>query len=256
MSLLLGLLYVFGIVLRQLSKDTTMGAMYFGSVPQAIFSLFVYGTLLDSISTVFTNVYKDSVVCAFLLLIVVVIAALTLMNMLVGVLCEVMTHVASKEKERMAMIFVSEQIATALQEVDTDHDGMISKEEFEHILMNPKAAKSLNDIGVDVLDLCEFADFFFQSDKHGEVFDEKWSFEKFMQVVMQVRGINPATVRDIVDLRKFIHTENTFRNSLLKVLEENQITMAKNQTKMASSQNTLAQKLDASPKSIGGFRTS
>merc|ERR1712190_704090 len=120
----------------------------------------------------------------------------------------------------------------AIAELDTDMDKRISKEEFEHILLNPKASKALNNIGVDVVALVDFADFFFQSDKHGECFNEKWSFQEFMEFIMQVRGVNAATVRDIMELRKFIHAENTHRNTVLKLLLENNVTLARNQTKI------------------------
>merc|ERR1712187_570330 len=97
--------------------------------------------------------------------------------------------------ERMAFTFAKDQILTALSELDADQDEFISKEEFVDMVCNPKASQALRDIGVDVLALVDFADYFFQSDRHGEKFDGQWSFDQFMEKVMQVRGINSATVR-------------------------------------------------------------
>jgi hypothetical protein len=233
MFLLLGFLYVFGIVLRQLSDGTDMGKRNFSSVPHSVFTLFARATLLDGIAELFMDAWAESSLCAILILIVVIATALTLMNMLLGVLCEVMTNVSQAEKEKMANNFASEQITMALAELDKDHDGCISKEEFEHIITNAKAAQALVSIGVDLEALIEFADFFFQSDKHGETFDHTWPFEKFMERIMEVRGENPPTVKDLVKLQKFIHAENTDRNLMLKSLQANQATLAANQAKMA-----------------------
>merc|ERR1712217_875737 len=109
------------------------------------------------------------------------------MNMLVGIICEVMTGVSSRETEDIALKLVKERIRVCLHKADSFKDGHISKAEFEHIITNPGAAKALAYAGVDVVALIDFADFLFQSDKHGEQFDVELDFDEFMSVVMQVR---------------------------------------------------------------------
>merc|ERR1712087_440938 len=63
MALLVGILYVFAIVLRQYSMNTDMGQKYFSSVPHALFTLFFHGTLLDSITTLMKDVGGESIPC-------------------------------------------------------------------------------------------------------------------------------------------------------------------------------------------------
>jgi hypothetical protein len=47
-------------------------------------------------------------------------------------------------------------------------------------------------------------DFIFErEDEHGEKSDKQLTFGEFMEVVLQLRGTNQATVKDVVDLRKF-----------------------------------------------------
>lgn len=229
-SLLIGVLYVFGIALRQLSVDTEMGETYFSSVVHAMFTLFTQGTLLDGITDIMEDVYEESLSCLLLFLAVVFLGALTLMNMLVGVLCEVMMHVAQHEKDHLARTLIKEQLQMTLEEIDSDNDGFISKEEFVHMICCSKATQALKNAGVDVVALVDFADYFFQSDRHGEAFEEKWSFDRFMEEVMRVRGLNQATVRDIVELRKALHSDNTYRNAMLKHIQDNLITLSKNQS--------------------------
>merc|ERR1712151_764360 len=154
------------------------------------------------------------------------------MNMLVGVLCEVMNRVAAEEKERMDFNFAKEQILDALHRLDVDHDEKISRKEFMHLITNSEANDAMRDVGVDVVALVDFADYFFQSDKSGEQFDGEWSFDDFMEKIMQVRGVNSATVRDTVDVQKFIHSAFTRQTAMLKHMQENLTTLARNQTKL------------------------
>mmetsp|Transcript_34779 Transcript_34779/g.64434 ORF Transcript_34779/g.64434 Transcript_34779/m.64434 type:complete len:179 (-) Transcript_34779:59-595(-) len=64
-------------------------------------------------------------------------------------------------------------------------------------------------MGVDVVALVDLCDFIFQDEMYLD-------FRHFMDLVMQLRGSNQATVKDIVDLRRFITMEF---NALLHALE-------------------------------------
>merc|ERR1712187_357589 len=68
--------------------------------------------------------------------------------------------------------------------VDADGDNHISKEEFAVLLSKRDAIIALKEVGVDVVGLVDFPD--------------------FMEQIMQLRGTNTATVKDIVDLRKLL----------------------------------------------------
>merc|ERR1711866_5110 len=105
----------------------------------------------------------------------------------------------------MALNYAKEQISIVLGEIDTNKDGIISKDEFVHLMNNQKAMNALTKVGVDVVALVDFADYFFQSDKHGREFNVQWEFDTFMDHVLQLRGARQSTVRDTVELRKFIH---------------------------------------------------
>merc|ERR1712039_765838 len=84
-------------------------------------------------------------------------------------------------------------------------DMLISKTEFCDILRNREATKALHGVGVDVVGLVDFVDFIFGGDDSEEDGNgTTLSFSDFMDVVLQLRGSNTATVKDVVDLRKFI----------------------------------------------------
>lgn len=218
LCLLIIVLYVFAIAFAQMTANTAIGTKYFSTVPEAMFTLLVYGTLLDNVGVLARELGKDSLFLAGLFGLFVLIAALTLMNMLIGVLCEVVNAVAATEKEEMLVTYVHQKLQRVVSLLDTDGGGTISKREFTQILENSDAVRCLQDVGVDVVGLVDFADFIFEEpdirlsedgvEEHNEV---ELDFTKFMQVVLQLRGSNNATVKDIVDLRKFM------RNAIMDI---------------------------------------
>merc|ERR1712226_1001435 len=100
------------------------------------------------------------------------------------------------------MQYVKSQLWAIFTESHVDQDGdlEISRKEFEDLLQQPKACKALQDVGVDVVGLVDFVDFIFHE---GAAFD----FPDFMFLILQLRGTNTATVKDMVDLRKFMTNE-------------------------------------------------
>merc|ERR1719456_1825505 len=77
---------------------------------------------------------------------------------------------------------------------------MISEEEFEMIMQSRAATRSFEQLGVDVVGLCDLADYMFMDGR-------EIPLEAFMELVVELRGTNHATVKDIVDLRRFVHIE-------------------------------------------------
>mmetsp|Transcript_37084 Transcript_37084/g.102061 ORF Transcript_37084/g.102061 Transcript_37084/m.102061 type:complete len:663 (+) Transcript_37084:86-2074(+) len=199
--LLFIIIYFFSIALSTLLEDTPVGEAKFGSVPEAMNTLFVDGILPDH-----SSLMQDTgdvhwvffVVVTFYLL----LASVTLLNMLVGILCEVVSVVASEERERSLLHFVYTELKSLLMLVDCDGDGneLISKEEFEKLLALPKAAQVFNIIGVDMDGLKGLKNLIFAG-------GSEMTFVELMDFVLQLRSSNTATVKDFVDLRKFLHYE-------------------------------------------------
>jgi hypothetical protein len=211
---LLGIMtYIFGILFKQLCDGTLMGDAFFPTVPLAMHTLILDGCFLDSLGTVVKGLGEESLLFAFLFYIYVLLAALTVMNMLIGVLCEVVAAVASTEKEQLTVAFVKEKLQEIMNSsgLDADGDGEISKEEFCKVLELPEACRTLEEVGVDVMGLIDIADFIFDENNDDEGAGDgpkNLTFVEFMEVILALRGSNNATVKDIVDLRKFIVNTN------------------------------------------------
>jgi len=261
MTLLILVLYVFGIICRQLADGTVMGAKYFPTVMTAMYSLSIHAALLDGVGGVLTEVGQESMATGFVFSCTIGLASLTVLNMLVGVLCEVVSAVAATEKEEMAVSFVKTKVLHILSilsgsDQDDDNafkegaeDGLISKEEFSVLMKHPDAVKALKDVGVDVVTLVDYASLIFQSDARGQSFNRKLEFHEFMDLVLMLRGGNPATVKDIADLRKFIHGQNTSRNNKLSEMEEK---LDSTLEKMDWMCQAMAESLGKPPPTFGG----
>jgi len=134
------------------------------------------------------------------------------MNMLVGVLVDVVQAVGSTEREAMQMSYVKERILFIFKNtgLDANNDGVIDRDEFMTLLSNPLAARTFLDVGVDPVNLVDAADFIFHGeelDENGDPLDKELSFGDLMEVTLAFRGSNTSTVKDIVDLRKFVQKE-------------------------------------------------
>jgi len=204
LCLLMIFMYVFGLSFVQLTKGTRIHSIYFKSVLTAMNTLLLHGTFLEECPTVINMVGDESPWLRLLFLLYVLLASLTVMNMLVGVLCEVVSVVSSVEKEAMQVNYVKERLVQILSgmKIDAEHNGNISREEFVALLETPEAARALRDVGVDVVGLVDYHDILFKEE--GE-----FDFLDLLEIVLSLRGAQSATVKDIVDLRKFLMQEMT-----------------------------------------------
>jgi len=199
--LLVIIMYIFAIIFVQATSDYEVGKLFFKSVPAAMKTLLLNGTFLENIPECYYACTRDSELFGFLLLMYVLIASLTVMNMLVGVLVEVVSVVATVEKEGLVTSFVKNYLQNLWVSagLDLNGDDMINKDEFMILLQNPDATKLLDSVGVDVVGLVDFADYIFRGDD--------LPFLDFVEVVLMLRGNLTAKVKDIVDLRKYMSVE-------------------------------------------------
>merc|ERR1719282_1551461 len=199
LCLLFLIIYIFGIAFMQLTKNTPLHDSYFNNLTNTMKYLLLKGILPDQGPFV-EILAEESIFYAILMLVFILVGSLTVMNMLVGVLVEVVKTVSSIEKEQMDVNFVKNHLLLCIKSIDSNGDKHISKEEFEALLANADVARALQNINVDVVGLVDFMDY---------IFAEKsdLSFPLFMETVLQLRGNNTATVKDIVDLRKFMAQE-------------------------------------------------
>lgn len=202
LGLMVVILYVFGIAFTQLARDTAVGEKYFNGVGTAMNTLLLHATFLEDMPEVINEIGEESWLFRAMFLLHVLLASLTVLNMLVGVLVEVVSVVSAVEKEQLQVNFVKARLCQIISDLnlDADNNGLVTKEEFQLLLEKPQATRALRDVGVDVVGLVDFQDYIFVDNK-------TLSFSQFMEVVLSLRGTNKATVKDVVDVRKLVRSE-------------------------------------------------
>lgn len=215
LCLLLLVLYVFGIVFKQLLQDSAVGQRFFPSVLNSMSNLAMRGVLLDSPSELMNSLQKESLVAFFIMYLFIILASVSIMNMLVGILCEVITAVAAAEKETLQMNWVRMVLdQVMLLEIDSNKDGFISHEEFLTMLQSREAVMALREVGIDVYSLPDLIGVFFERTQRDDCSDsddpesedpkeKQLSFDEFIQLLYQLREGNTATVKDLITFQKW-----------------------------------------------------
>eukprot|EP00747_Dinoflagellata_sp_TGD_P145478 gnl/TRDRNA2_/TRDRNA2_176591_c7_seq14.p1 gnl/TRDRNA2_/TRDRNA2_176591_c7~~gnl/TRDRNA2_/TRDRNA2_176591_c7_seq14.p1 ORF type:complete len:573 (+),score=112.80 gnl/TRDRNA2_/TRDRNA2_176591_c7_seq14:31-1719(+) len=199
LALLMIITYVFSIAFRNLvPPGSDIEEAYFSSVPEAMHNLIIYATFLDSLSDFILSLKESSPVCFIVAWIYISLASLTVMNMLIGVLCEVISAVAAEENESTMVDKINEKFGEIVAQLDENNDGTISWDEFQGILEYPEATLALESVNVDPEGMVDMAeDFFFEDGKPVNV-----TFQDFMGMVLDCRGGQQATVKDVMSLGK------------------------------------------------------
>merc|ERR1712224_1118835 len=94
MMLLILLMYVFGIIfVTNISTDPDVGERY-DTIPEAMWTLLLGGAVIDNITDVANNLRAAAPGMAAAFVIFMVMAFVMTMQMLIGILCEVIAAVA------------------------------------------------------------------------------------------------------------------------------------------------------------------
>merc|ERR1719471_1161822 len=123
----------------------------------------------------------EGMLFAVLFFVFILMTTFTLMNLIVGVLVEVVSLTSLVEKENMDVNFVKHYFKNLVTVSDINGDKHISKEDFKTLMHLPEALRALNSVGVDVIGLVDLADFIFKDIKGMPLRD-------FMELVLQLRG--------------------------------------------------------------------
>jgi len=146
------------------------------------------------------TVKSQSPACLILSWLYIALASLTVMNMLIGVLCEVISAVAAEEQESMMVDKVHEKFGAIVEHLDDNNDanGTISWDEFKDMLEMPEALAALESVNVSPESMVDVAeDVFFEDGEAVAV-----PFDDFMGMVLDLRGGQQATVEHVFGLGK------------------------------------------------------
>lgn len=204
--LLMIIIYVFGILFRQLAAGGLVGEVFFPGVLSSMHSLVKFGIQHDEIMDLMQAIEDDA---AYILIppfyMFVLLSWLTVLNMLIGVLCEVISAVAGYEHEANQMSYIREKLheICTMQCDPPDASGRlrVSKDKFMNILADDRSAGLLATIKVDPLGLLDLVDTLFTTPDGDE---RIFFFDDLVDLFLDQRSSNTATVQDMTDLRKFV----------------------------------------------------
>eukprot|EP00443_Scrippsiella_acuminata_P112222 CAMPEP_0115600726 /NCGR_PEP_ID=MMETSP0272-20121206/15036_1 /TAXON_ID=71861 /ORGANISM="Scrippsiella trochoidea, Strain CCMP3099" /LENGTH=732 /DNA_ID=CAMNT_0003036177 /DNA_START=118 /DNA_END=2316 /DNA_ORIENTATION=+ len=198
LGLLAVVIYIFSILFRQLARGTELEARFFSSVPNSMGMLLLASVTPDLIDFYTNDFIKDYFYLGALFFCFILLVTFTVLNLLVGVLVNVVSVVAKMEQEEVQVISLKKQIVNMFDQLDQDRDCMVSRDEFNTLLVRPELCSALSEAGVDCVGLVDVAQYIF--DQHdGEV-----EVGTLLDLVLQLRGTNVATVKDIVDFRRLL----------------------------------------------------
>lgn len=203
MLMVLLLLYVFGIIVHMgLSSEEGLEDM-FGSLPRCMWTLLIKGTFMDDVGATLTDILDrgqvNTYLSTFIFLLFILLSATTVMNMLIGVLCEVVSKVAQSEQDEAAITAMKETILVELLQFDDDGNGMISKAELEKVMSSRQAIRTLRSIEVDTDCLETLKQMLFWNRPD----DAEVHIERIMELLLNYRGSLHVTVKHLVDAQAF-----------------------------------------------------
>jgi len=193
------LVYIFAIGLNAFLGDEELLAHYFSTVGRSMVTLFLSGVLLDNISDLVNTMIKlGAVVPLLAFTFFVLLSTVTVLNMVIGVLCEVVLDVSNFEKEEAIREEMSTTLLVMLENLDDDRSGHLSKAEILDVMEEPEAVAVLKDIQVDTQHLLDVFDMLYERD------DTTLPISVIMNIVLTLRGQRPSTMNDIAKGQNFM----------------------------------------------------
>lgn len=151
--MILLLIYSFSIIMHMLLKNEAGVAKYFQTLPKCMWTLLLHGTFLlatDVVADKLLNLAKFHTILAVgVLWAFVLLAAITVMNMLIGVLVEVVSAVSASEQEEADIHVMKQTVLKELKRFDNG-DGMINEDELNEMMACRDSVKVLQQLGIDV----------------------------------------------------------------------------------------------------------
>merc|ERR1719329_994103 len=205
--LLAMIVYAGGLVFRVLLDGTALGADSFATVPMAMGTLLIEATLSGSRGgSLLQETYSAHPACAACMLLYIVLANITMMGVLGGLLVQAVKTVTEFEKAHIDFVELLKDLnviwTLALQH-DNNKDNCICLQEFEEIMADSESVRKLKSAGVDMESLAMCSGFIFE--QHGQ--DGKLTRQQFMQCVLDHQGKQAAKVKDHVQTRRYMHSQ-------------------------------------------------
>lgn len=204
------LIYIFALVFVTLSSGNFEE---FRTVPTAMNTLLL-DAILPQHGPVVKLVANRNYFYWLIMMTFIAIASVTLMNMLVGVLVEVVNLISTTEREGVEVMTLAQDLRQATSHLNISWSNM-DPVAFREIVTDVNVATAVNSYGADPGALVDAAEAQFEElDRN----DKSFGFEDFVELVLKMRGKNAAKVRDIKEQVNIL--KRCMHESTSEVVEE------------------------------------
>lgn len=199
----------------------------FSSIGSSMMTLFTNGVLGDNLAWILTHIKTADLLLMWVFIVFMVLSSMTLLNMLIGVLCDVIGEAAENEKQDSQRAKFRETLELAFGQIDESGNKLISEDEWVKMKQNNDVMQSFEDLGIEKKDLDTHLNQLQTSLFHGDIDDDEdrgkppkkgLSFEKFLQKIMELRPEEPASALDVEMLRMNVRkNEKVIKKQMEKV---------------------------------------
>jgi len=211
--------------------DDPNAQQLFSDIGSSMMSLFTYGTLADELAFACNAISQESIALFWLFTLFVVFSGITLLNMLIGVLCQVVEDNSQEHTKQKMLVDLKTSLEEAFEALDTSHDGKISEEEFKKMRTDPNVMDIFFRLGMEedamVQRLNHMQETIFRNPKlQEEGLDSEapqrassLSFKQFCDQVIELQMGNACGVLDVQLLAAKVRSEDSKLKNQLSRLE-------------------------------------
>lgn len=195
MVLLVMLMYVYAIILTQWLKgseerrekviDEIDLNEHFGSILKCMLTLTQVLVFDDTFSLIRAQL-KETWAIGLMMLLFILVGAFTVLNMLIGVICEIVSETKAQEQEKR----LRQKARAVFESIDADGNGTLSPEEIS----NPATFQKLEKLGIDAEVLTAVFQFF-DTDDSGDI-----SYTEFIEMIFKL--IHPPETQDVLSIQR------------------------------------------------------
>jgi len=218
--LLVLVLYVFSIIFTDQfhqgkvfddDPDIPEIAVLFGSMGKSMRHLFIMGTILDDM-TACTNTIRmsgksESMMTVFFVF--VLISSFTMLNMLIGILCEVVTATSDGERARASEEHIREAIGNLFNQMDEDGNGTISRSEFMGMREDKEVVSALADLDVQAKHFDMYAELMFAPPEEGQP-TPMMNMENTVNMIMRLRPGSKVSALDFASFQQAVFQNHSY----------------------------------------------
>jgi len=237
--ILIGLMvYVWAIVMHMLMKEEDEfnsmlweeSFLSFETITSCIWTLLMAGTLmLDDSAPLMTELLFSGkfnyLLAGMFFVSYALLSAMLILQMLIGVLCDVVSRVGSEQRDATAIGLVKQELLSDLKRFDGG-DGKISQKELRRVMNSPESKRLLRKLDINRGFLLELQKMMFT--KPGQ----QVTIKSVLELMIMCRGENPTTVQSMAGgllsvIREVGEVKCILENDLTKMKESIEATVRK-----------------------------